>query len=141
LENDTIIGFIIFNKIFNSKWESPTEAVTQRGLGWKLHEIGFSLIYPDWFLPFRENNFRSNVPVIYKKFLIRDDIITNKIHKDDPEYLSVSETNDYWFNIMYKLTEPKVYDNIEIDKNGWIKTAGIKFFNKMYDIKIKNQLI
>jgi hypothetical protein len=146
LEDETVIGFIFFNKIHQEInnvdiWDAPTEASTQRGLGWKLHEVGFSLIFPDWFIPFRENNFRPNVPLIYKKFMERDDIFSLKLAEDNADYIKVSDENDEWFNRIYSLIEPKTYDNLEEDKRGWIKHEGMKFFNTLYDMKIKNEPI
>ena len=136
LDNENIKAFIYFNQYLPGKWESPTAAASEKGWGWKLHEMGMSRIHPDWFTPFREKNIQPHVQELYKRIIMRDDIMLQKINEDEIDFVPVSKENDPWFNMRYKLRKKPHYEFTE-DKKGWIKHEGLKFFNTLYDINIK----
>jgi hypothetical protein len=138
MEDENIKGFIYFNQVFKGKWQSSTAATIIRGYGEKLHMMGLSVIHPNWFIPYREKNIRPKIQELYKSFLNREDIIKEKINKEDEDCVPVLNENDDWFNTRYKLKTPNTYEFLE-DKKGWIKHEGLKFFNTLYDLEIKNE--
>jgi len=127
--DDEISGYIYLNKISYDTWEVVSVAA-EKGFGHKMYDAAMDLIHPNYITPYRNKQFKNNIPSIYKNYIKRSDVLTLKIEKDEDEYIPIGILDDYWFNRKYKLKD-KLHLNFELsDKT--IQYRGLKYFNSKY---------
>jgi len=117
LVDNEILGYIYLSRLSLNEWEVKTVVSIKKG--YKMYDTAMDFIYPDYILPSRDGQIKEKVINIYKRYELRNDIISE----------SINDKNN-WFNKRYRLKEKL---DIKFEKSDIsIKYKGIKFFNKLY---------
>jgi hypothetical protein len=117
LVDNEILGYIYLSRLSINEWEVKT--VVSINNGYKMYDSAMDFLYPDFILPSRNGQIKEKVINIYKKYELRNDVLSEPIN----------DKND-WFNKKYRLKEKL---NIQFEKSDIsIKYKGIKFFNSHY---------
>ena len=133
-ENNVSLGYIYLHKCSKNCWEDVS-VVGIPGYGKVMYNIGLNFLKDDeFFIPYRNKQINVKCTYIYNKLIVNENVYSEKINKNDPEYVYMSNEYDNCFNRKYRLIKKENLDFIKGDYK-FVFNEGIKLFSKLYEYK------